>query len=51
LDLFRGWIEKGKLKVNVSKVFSLDDAAKAHEAIEAGHTRGKIVLKVGHRAG
>jgi NADPH:quinone reductase-like Zn-dependent oxidoreductase len=47
LDLFRDWIDKGKLKVNVSKVFSLDDAAQAHEAIESGHTRGKIVLKVG----
>jgi NADPH:quinone reductase-like Zn-dependent oxidoreductase len=46
LDLFRSWIDKGKLKVKVAKVFSLDDAAKAHEAIETGHTRGKIVLKV-----
>jgi len=46
LDLFREWIDKGKLKVNVTKVFSLDDAAQAHEAIETGHTRGKIVLKV-----
>jgi NADPH:quinone reductase-like Zn-dependent oxidoreductase len=46
LDLFRGWIEKGKLKVNVSKVYPLEEAAKAHEAIESGHTRGKIVLKI-----
>lgn len=39
-------IEEKKIKPHVSKVFSLAEAAKAHEAIETRHTRGKIVLKV-----
>ncbi|PJZ68862.1 zinc-binding oxidoreductase [Leptospira perolatii] len=39
-------IDEGKLKVHVSEVFSLSEAAKAHEKISRLHTRGKIVLKV-----
>jgi len=39
-------IEDGVLKVTVSQIFSLEEAAKAHAASEAGHTRGKIVLRV-----
>jgi NADPH2:quinone reductase len=37
-------IEAGTLKPLVSKVFPLDEAAAAHELIEAGHVQGKIVL-------
>lgn len=36
----------GDVKVHVDQVFDLADAAAAHRAIESGHTRGKIVLKV-----
>ena len=36
----------GRLKVTVSDVFDLDDAAKAYAALEGGHTRGKIVVRV-----
>jgi NADPH:quinone reductase-like Zn-dependent oxidoreductase len=39
-------VETKKLKPIVTKTFPLADAAKAHEAIETGHTRGKIVLRV-----
>lgn len=39
-------IDAGQIKVTVSKVLPLADAAKAHEQVETGHTRGKIVLKV-----
>lgn len=46
LDKIRDWIEKGKIKVHVDKVFKLTDVAKAHEQIETGHTLGKIVLKM-----
>ena len=35
----------GRLKVTVSKVFDLDDAAQAYAALEGGHTRGKIVVR------
>ena len=36
----------GQLKVTVSEVFDLDDAAAAYAALEGGHTRGKIVVRV-----
>jgi NADPH:quinone reductase-like Zn-dependent oxidoreductase len=36
----------GRLKVTVSGVFDLDDAAAAYAALESGHTRGKIVVRV-----
>lgn len=39
-------LESGDVKVFVDQVFDLEDAAAAHRQLEAGHTRGKIVLKV-----
>lgn len=39
-------IDEGVVKVAVSQIFSLEEAPKAHEAIESGHTRGKIVLRI-----
>jgi NADPH:quinone reductase-like Zn-dependent oxidoreductase len=39
-------LESGDVRVFVDQVFELDRAAEAHEALETGHTRGKIVLKV-----
>jgi len=39
-------IEAGKIKPEVTEVLPLEDARKAHEQIETGHTRGKIVLRV-----
>ena len=39
-------LESGDVRVFVDKVFDLDQAADAHRALETGHTRGKIVLKV-----
>ena len=38
--------DEGKLRPTVSLTLSLARAAEAHEASEAGHTRGKIVLEV-----
>jgi NADPH:quinone reductase len=40
------WADKGLLKLHVSKLLSLQEAAVAHEMIESGHTAGKIVLSV-----
>lgn len=34
----------GKLQVHVSKIYPLNDGAKAHLAIESGRTRGKLLL-------
>jgi len=39
-------VEDGQLKPHVSAVVPLQDIQKAHEMIEARHTRGKIVLQV-----
>jgi len=39
-------IESGDVRVYVDRVFDLEEAAEAHRAIESGHTRGKIVLRV-----
>jgi NADPH:quinone reductase-like Zn-dependent oxidoreductase len=39
-------IDARKVKPVVSQVLPLAEAAKAHQAIETGHTRGKIVLRV-----
>jgi alcohol dehydrogenase len=39
-------VDAGQLKVNVDKVFSLDQAAKALEYLKTGHPRGKVVIQV-----
>lgn len=39
-------IDANQIKPVVSQTFPLADAAKAHQQIESGHTRGKIVLKI-----
>ena len=39
-------IEAKKITPIVSQVLPLAEASKAHVAIETGHTRGKIVLRV-----
>jgi NADPH:quinone reductase-like Zn-dependent oxidoreductase len=39
-------LTSGDVRVRVDEVFDLEHAADAHRAIETGHTRGKIVLKV-----
>lgn len=46
LNQITSWIGEGKFKVHVDQKLPLDEAAKAHELIESGHTTGKIVLVV-----
>jgi NADPH:quinone reductase-like Zn-dependent oxidoreductase len=40
-------VDSGHVKPVVENVFPLAEARRAHELIATGHTRGKIVLKVG----
>ena len=40
------WIDAGKLKIQVSHQFPLEDAAKAHQLLETGSITGKIVLLI-----
>jgi NADPH2:quinone reductase len=37
-------VEHGQVRVEISARLPLDEAARAHELIDSGHTRGKIVL-------
>jgi NADPH:quinone reductase-like Zn-dependent oxidoreductase len=37
-------LEKGKIHSHISKKFSFKDLPKAHQQIETGKTRGKIVV-------
>lgn len=39
-------IDAGKLKPFISTILPLAEAAKGHEISQAGHVRGKIVLKI-----
>jgi NADPH:quinone reductase-like Zn-dependent oxidoreductase len=41
-------LERGDVEVVVDEVFALEDAAAAHDKIETGRTRGKLVLRVTH---
>lgn len=46
LESIAEMIDAGKLHTYLSASLGLDEAAKAHELSETGHTRGKIVLSV-----
>ena len=39
-------VDSGQLKPHVSTVLPLEEIAKAHEMVQGGHTRGKLVLQV-----
>ena len=39
-------VEAARLRVPIAAVFDLADAADAHRRVEAGHVRGKIVLRI-----
>ena len=46
LETITALIDNGTVRVNIDQVFDLADGAAAHRALEGGHTRGKIVLRV-----
>lgn len=39
-------VDKGVIKPQVDKIFSLDQTRKAFEHLEKGHPRGKVVIKI-----
>jgi NADPH:quinone reductase-like Zn-dependent oxidoreductase len=45
LDHLTSLVDAEQVRVQLSGVHPLAEAAKAHEAMESGHTRGKIVLR------
>ncbi|UTV28210.1 NADP-dependent oxidoreductase [Photobacterium atrarenae] len=46
-DAMMAMLAAGTLRLHIDAVYPLVDGATAHQAIESGHTRGKIVLAVG----
>ncbi|WP_421735754.1 NADP-dependent oxidoreductase [Cellulomonas sp.] len=46
LDALTALIDAGTVTVDVAEVFELADAAAAHETIQTGHVRGKVVVRV-----
>jgi NADPH2:quinone reductase len=46
LEELRVVIEEGKVRPLVDAVLPLEDVAKAHQTLDSGHGRGKIVLRV-----
>jgi NADPH:quinone reductase-like Zn-dependent oxidoreductase len=46
LSALASMFDAGQLRVNLQEVVPLEEAARAHETVEEGHTRGKVVLGV-----
>src|ERR671917_306474 len=46
LDEMTRLIERGQIRPLVDEVLPLDQVAKAHERLESGHGRGKVVLRM-----
>jgi len=47
LNRIAGLVDEGELTPDVGTILPLREARRAHELIQTGHTRGKIVLRVG----
>ena len=46
LDMFRMWIEDGKLKPIIEKTYSFDEFKKAYEYLSTGRAKGKLILTI-----
>ena len=46
LDLVRQYIEAGKIKPVLDRIFTLDQMADAHQYVATGHARGKVVVSI-----
>ena len=40
-------VQEGRLRPHIDEIFPLERAAEAHERLEQGHVRGKLVLRIG----
>jgi NADPH:quinone reductase-like Zn-dependent oxidoreductase len=47
LEKLSEMFDAGELRVEIEDILPLEEAAKAQERVEAGRTRGKIVLRIG----
>jgi NADPH:quinone reductase-like Zn-dependent oxidoreductase len=46
LEVLTGFLESGAIRPALDRTFTLDEAAKAIDHLEAGHARGKVVIAV-----
>lgn len=46
LDLLGHWAREGRLRPVIDQVFSLAEIRQAFQALESGHARGKIVVRI-----
>lgn len=46
IDEIFAWVQNGALKIGIDQVFDLRDASLAHQYIESGKTKGKLLLKM-----
>ena len=46
LDMFRMWVEDGKLKPIIEKIYSFDQFSEAYAHLAEGRTKGKIILNI-----
>jgi NADPH:quinone reductase-like Zn-dependent oxidoreductase len=45
-NLLREWIEEGKIKSVIDKVYPLSQTAEAHRHYETGHSKGRVVISI-----
>ena len=46
LDRVAGLLADGTIEVPIQRTYELDQAPEALQALQAGHTRGKIAIRV-----
>jgi len=46
LELVRQYIEEGKIRPVIDRTYTIEQMAEAHRYIEAGHARGKVVIRM-----
>ena len=44
--MFRMWVEDGKLKPIIEKIYSFDQFSEAYVRLAEGRTKGKIILNI-----
>lgn len=47
LEQLAGWAQSGRFSVNIDRTFELNDVLQAWAYSQAGHTRGKAVIRIG----